>query len=312
MAQRPRVVYAGTPAFAVPPLRRLLAMDLDLVGVYTQPDRPAGRGRRLQPSPVKRCAQAAGVPVMQPRRLRDAGALAELAALEPDLLVVAAYGLILPPAVLSLPPRGCLNIHASLLPRWRGAAPIQRAILAGDEETGVSLMLMTEGLDEGPVVGECRCAIGSGDTAGDLHDRLAALGAELLADTLPAWLAGEIEPRPQDGCRAVYAPKLEKAEAVMDWSRAAVELARQVRAFDPWPVAETRIDGTRVRVWRAEPLEGPAGPPGTVLKADRDGIDVATGRGILRLTELQPEGRRRQSAGDFLNGHPLVPGRRLG
>lgn len=312
MAATPRVVFAGTPAFAVPALERLGRMDVALTAVYTQPDRPAGRGRRPRPSPVKQAALEAGLPVHQPPTLRDPDARRMLAELQPDLLVVAAYGLLLPAAVLELPTRGCVNVHASLLPRWRGAAPIQRALLAGDTETGVSLMLMTRGLDEGPVLAERSCAITAEDTGGSLHDRLAALGADLLEDALPLWWAGRLEPVPQDDALACYAAKLEKSEAELDWHRSTRELERQVRAFNPWPGAETLCEGERLRIWRAVPGTDNGAPPGTVVGAGPEGLQVATGDGSLRLLELQLPGRRRQHVREFLNGHPLRPGQRLG
>lgn len=312
MTATPRVVFAGTPGFAVPSLERLGRMDVTLAAVYTQPDRPAGRGRRPRPSPVKQAALDAGLAVHQPATLRDPEARRILAELQPDLLVVAAYGLLLPAPVLALPTRGCLNVHASLLPRWRGAAPIQRALLAGDTETGVSLMLMTRGLDEGPVLAERSCPILAEDTGGSLHDRLAVLGADLLEDALPQWWAGRLEPVPQDDALACYAAKLDKGEAQLDWRRPARELERQVRAFDPWPGAETLCQGERLRVWRAALGAAAQAPPGTVQAAGAEGLEVATGDGSLRLLELQLPGRRRQHVREFLNGHPLQPGQQLG
>lgn len=313
MASRLRVVYAGTPAFAVPALDRLLGESYDLVGVYTQPDRPAGRGRRLRPSPVKARALASGLRVLQPETLRGPKAKAEFAALLPDVVVVAAYGLILPRAVLAIPRYGCLNIHASLLPRWRGAAPIQRAILAGDVETGVCLMRMQAGLDTGPVLACRTTPIDDDDTAGSLHDRLAELGGQLLGESLPEWVAGRLQAQPQPSDGVTYAVKLTKQEAEMDWSHPACDLARQVRAFNPWPGAGTRIAGRETKIWRSKPLAASGGDiPGTVVAAARVGIDVATGAGTLRITVLQASGRRAQSAGEFLNGVRLAPGVRLG
>lgn len=308
-----RLVFAGTPELAARHLEALLASRHQLAAVYTQPDRPAGRGRRPAPSPVKRLAEAHGLPVRQPATLRPSAEHEALAELAPELMVVVAYGLLLPRAVLGIPPRGCLNVHASLLPRWRGAAPIQRALLAGDRETGVSLMEMEEGLDTGPVLLEARCPILPADTAGSLHDRLAELGARVLPEALDRLEAGTLEARPQDEARATHAPKLSKEEARLDWTRPAVELERAVRAFDPWPVAHTLLGGEPLRVWRAEVAPGGASAgPGTVTAAGPGGIDVATGAGLLRLTELQRPGGRRLPAAAFLAGRPVPPGERLG
>ncbi|HEY6940794.1 methionyl-tRNA formyltransferase [Dokdonella sp.] len=303
MSKPLRLVFAGTPEFAVPSLAACLASGVEVVAVYTQPDRPAGRGRRLAASPVKQAALAANVPVEQPETLRDAAARERLAAYAPDLVVVVAYGLILPKTVLALPRLGCWNVHASLLPRWRGAAPIQRAILAGDSETGVDLMRMEAGLDTGPVLLEARTPIAPDDTGGSLHDRLAVLGAATLAEGLARLLRGD-PPAPtaqrEDG--VVYAHKLDKAEARLDWDEPADVLARKVRAFDPWPVAEAVIDGERMRIWSAQAIEGDVdGPTGRIVAAGRDSIDVATGAGALRITELQREGGRRIRVRDWLN-----------
>jgi len=298
-----RLVFAGTPDFAVPSLRACLASGAEVAAVYTQPDRPAGRGRKLAPSPVKQAALAAGVPVEQPETLRDAAARERLRAHAPDLIVVVAYGLILPRRVLAIPRLGCWNVHASLLPRWRGAAPIQRAILAGDAETGVDLMQMEPGLDTGPVLLEARTPIAPDDTGGTLHDRLAALGAELLAEGLARVRCGEpLVARPQAAEGVVYAHKLDKAEAKLDWTEPAAALARKVRAFDPWPVAEAELHGERVRLWSAEAIAAQvASAPGTLVATHRDAIDVATGDGLLRIRELQREGGRRVSVRDWLN-----------
>lgn len=298
-----RVVFAGTPDFSVPCLEACRASGAEVVAVYTQPDRPAGRGRKLTPSPVKQAALAAGIPVEQPESLKSEDARATLAAYAPDLMVVVAYGLILPRKVLAIPRLGCWNVHASLLPRWRGAAPIQRAILAGDAESGVDLMQMEAGLDTGPVLLERRTPIGRDDTGGSLHDRLAALGAEVLAEGLSRVMAGEtLLPRPQPEEGVTYAHKLDKAEARLDFTRPAQELERQVRAFDPWPVAEGDIHGETLRVWAAHAIEGhPGAAPGTVLTMTRDGIDVACGDGALRVTALQRAGGKRISAADYVN-----------
>ena len=300
------IIFAGTPEFSVPALRALLDSRHPVVAVYTQPDRPAGRGRRTVESPVKQLAIQHQVPVYQPFSLKSAEAQAELAGLQPDLMVVVAYGLILPPAVLATPGLGCVNVHASLLPRWRGAAPIQRAILAGDTETGVCLMQMEAGLDTGPVLACKSCEIAADDTGSRLHDKLAQQGAQLLSVNLDALERGELEPHPQDDTRASYAGKLEKSEARIDWSRPATELARMVRAFNSWPVAETRYLGRQLRIWEAIPLPGGrAVPPGTVLSATRDGIDVACGGGCLRILRLQLPGARAVPAADFVNAHSL-------
>ncbi|MEW5835759.1 MAG: methionyl-tRNA formyltransferase [Pseudomonadota bacterium] len=298
-----RIVFAGTPEFSVPCLAACRASGAEVVAVYTQPDRPAGRGRRLTPSPVKQAALDAGIPVEQPGSLKDADARERLAAYAPDLMVVVAYGLILPRKVLAIPRLGCWNVHASLLPRWRGAAPIQRAILAGDAESGVDLMQMEAGLDTGPVLLERRTPIGPDDTGGSLHDRLSVLGAQVLADGLRRVMAGEqLVATPQPDAGVTYAHKLDKAEARLDFSRPAIALERQVRAFDPWPVAEGEIAGEPVRVWAARAIDAPTGAaPGTVLAAGRDGIDIACGEGALRVTALQRAGGRRIGAADYLN-----------
>ena len=300
-----RVVYAGTPEFAVPALAALAAAGHPIVAVYTQPDRPAGRGRVASASPVKQAALALGIPVRQSASLKDAAA--EIAALAPELIVVAAYGLMLPPAVLALPRLGCVNIHASLLPRWRGAAPIQRALLAGDAATGVCIMRMEAGLDMGPVYLCERVAIAARDTAATLATRLAASGARLLVATVAALESGTAVAAPQAAAGVSYARKLEKQEAPIDWSASAAELDRRVRAFVPWPVAETRWRGAQLRVHEAEPLAAVAGTAaapaaaGTILSATTAGIDVATGAGVLRLLRVQPAGRRVVAAHEFAN-----------
>ena len=305
--ESPRIVYAGTPEFAVPALQALIGAGYPPVAVYTQPDRPAGRGRRLRPSPVKQVAEAAGLPVVQPEGLKSAEARTALADWRPDILIVAAYGLILPRAVLAIPPLGGLNLHASLLPRWRGAAPIHRAILAGDRETGVCLMQMEPGLDTGPVHA-CRAVpIADDATTGSLHDELARLGADLLAERLPAILRGESEPRPQGEAAVTYAHKLDKAEAWLDWTRPVAELDRQVRAFNPWPVAQTRLDDQVVRVYAASPRpQASSAVPGTIMAAGPEGVDVAAGDGHLRLRTVQLPGRRAVAAADWARNADLV------
>ena len=307
MTQQLRIIFAGTPEFAVPSLDGLLRRDYRVCAVYTQPDRPAGRGRRVRAAAVKVRALAGGVPIMQPRTLRDPGVQAELAACRPDLMVVVAYGLILPKAVLAIPRLGCVNVHASLLPRWRGAAPIQRALLAGDAETGVTLMQMDEGLDTGPMLGQAACPIPPGASAGQLHDRLAQLGADTLLRLLPDLAAGRLAPRLQDESAATYATKLDKAEAELDWTRPAIELERRVLAFNPWPVAQTRIGEQVLRVWRARAdARQSDGPPGRVVDERHDGIAVATGDGTLWLTEVQLPGRRPMAAADFVNARRIT------
>ena len=297
-----RIVFAGTPDFAVPCLAAA-ARHNEVVAVYTQPDRPAGRGRGLAASPVKQAALARGLPVYQPLSLRDEAAQAELAALKPDLMVVVAYGLILPQAVLDIPTHGCWNVHASLLPRWRGAAPIQRAIQAGDTHSGVGLMQMEKGLDTGPVLLEQALELAADETGGSLHDKLSAMGAQVLADGLGLLRAG-LRPlaRPQPEAGVEYAHKLDKAEARLDWSADAIVLERQVRAFNPWPVAEAQLAGERVRIHAAQAVPGvPGMPAGSVLAATKAGIDIACGNGALRLLVVQREGGKPVSAADYLN-----------
>ncbi|MFL9583241.1 methionyl-tRNA formyltransferase [Stenotrophomonas sp. AB1(2024)] len=297
-----KIVFAGTPEFAVSSLRAA-ARHHEVVGVYTQPDRPAGRGRGLMPSPVKLEAIARGIPVFQPESLKTPQAQQQLRDLQPDLMVVVAYGLILPRAVLAIPTHGCWNVHASLLPRWRGAAPIQRAIQAGDAETGVCLMQMEAGLDTGPVLLRQHTPIQAGELGGSLHDRLAELGAQVLSDGLGLLRAGLkpiAQPQPEQG--VTYAHKLDKAEARLDWSQDAQVLERTVRAFNPWPIAEAQLAGERVRIHGAVALADNQGKaPGTLLAAGRDGIDIACGQGALRLRVLQREGGKAITAADYLN-----------
>ena len=293
-----RIVFAGTPEFALASLTALVESGRKPVAVLTQPDRPAGRGKKLTASPVKRYAEEHGIDVRQPVTLRDAQAQAELTALAPDLLIVAAYGLILPQAVLDIPQHGCLNVHASVLPRWRGAAPIQAAILAGDVTTGVSLMAMTAGLDCGPVFHIEEIEIGPGETAGELHDRLAALGAEALVAHLDAILAGEIAAVPQDDSLATYAPKIDKQDARIDWSLSAEELARRVRAYNPFPGAFCFAGDTRIKIWRAVATAG-SGEPGKILQHGHEAVVIACGEGALLVEEAQLPGKRRVGAREF-------------
>ena len=303
-----RIVFAGTPEFAVASLGAA-ARHHEVVAVYTQPDRPAGRGRGLMPSPVKLDAIARGIPVFQPESLKGAEAQQQLRDLRPDLMVVVAYGLILPRGVLAIPTHGCWNVHASLLPRWRGAAPIQRAIEAGDGETGVCLMQMEAGLDTGPVLLSQRTAIADTDTGGLLHDRLAEMGAQVLSDGLGLLRAGlkpVAQPQPEAG--VTYAHKLDKAEARLDWSQDAAALARRVRAFNPWPVAEAMLAGERVRIHGAVATDDNRGKaPGTVIGASREGIDIACGQGALRLRVVQREGGKAITAADYLNARRDLP-----
>jgi methionyl-tRNA formyltransferase len=305
----PSIAFAGTPDFAVPSLRAIVGMGARVPVVLTQPDRPAGRGRRITGSPVKRAAEELGLPIAQPQSLRVPAEASFLEGRPPDLLVVIAYGLLLPPAVLEWPRLGCINLHASLLPRWRGAAPIQRALIAGDAETGISVMQMDAGLDTGPVHSARTTAIGRGETAGELHDRLAVLAAEALLGALPAILTGRSAAAPQRAELATFAPKISKAEAVLDWTVPAAELERRVRAFNPWPIAEAQLrDGRRLRIWDAAVVDDAASeaPPGSIVAVGKIGIDVATGAGVLRLRKLQPPSGRVMEVEAYLAAHSLA------
>jgi len=306
MQSKARIIFAGSPEFALPPLQKLLASKHELVAVLTQPDRPAGRGRRLQAGPIKEAAIAAGIPVRQPSTLRDHEVQQTLRALRPDLMVVVAYGLLLPPEVLAIPHRGCVNVHASLLPRWRGAAPIQMAVLSGDSETGISLMQMDEGLDTGAVFARVSTPIGQHETAGQLHDRLAPMGGELLAANLDAILAGQLHPEPQSNAGITYAGRINKADGVIDWSQSATVIDRIVRGYNPWPVAQTTLHGNPLRCWSAVVAEHSSTVlPGTVLETNAAGIIVQTGAFALTLTEVQAPGRKRISAAEFAHAQPL-------
>ena len=290
----------------MPALAALAGSSNRIVAVYTQPDRPAGRGQKLTMSAVKQCALARGLRVEQPAKLRDPEQIERLAALAPDVMVVVAYGLILPQAVLDIPRFGCINIHASLLPRWRGAAPIHRAIEAGDPETGVTIMRMEAGLDTGPMLLERPEPIRPTDTTATLHDRLAGLGAEALLAALPGIVDGSLPARPQPTEGVTYAAKITKDEARICWSRAAVEIDRQVRAFNPWPIAETTLHGVQLRVWSATPDSASStAAPGTITNADEHGIHVATGTGTLVLTHVQTAGRKTIAAHEFARGQRL-------
>jgi methionyl-tRNA formyltransferase len=312
-----KVVFAGTPEFAVPTLEAIFSAGHRLLAVYTQPDRPAGRGRQLTASPVKHFALAHHIPVAQPPSLKVGAAVDELRALQPDVMVVVAYGLILPQSVLDIPAYGCLNVHASLLPRWRGAAPIQRAVEAGDPVTGVTIMQMNLGLDTGDMLRTVTTPIGDLDTAQSLHDRLAQLGAAALVETLTQIEAGGLRPQPQDNALACYAAKLKKDEARVDWQQPAALLQRRIRAFNPWPVAYTRLQDRQVRLWEAAPVD-PAragdrhAAPGTLIAIDEAGIHVQTGEGVLTLRRLQVEGGRPLDAQAFSHGQRLATGLRFG
>lgn len=318
------VVFAGTPEFAVPALQALAAGPHRIAAVYTRPDRPAGRGRRLAGSAVKAAATGLGLPVEQPESLRPRAARERLAGYLPDLVVTAAYGLILPPEVLDLPPAGCINVHASLLPRWRGAAPVQHALLAGDAETGTTIMQMDAGVDTGGILLARACPVRPDDTARSLTGRLARIGAEALGEAMAGIAAGRLAPRPQDPAAATPAPRIRKADALMDWSRGARELERRVRAFDPWPVAFTFAGEEPLRILRAEadadphphPPSTPLSPPpapGTVVRISAGrGIEVQTGAGRLRVLRVQRAGKRPMDAHELLNGRNVAPGQRLG
>ena len=301
------VAFAGTPEFAVPSLDAIAASRHRVVAAFTQPDRPSGRGRHIAPSPVKERALALGIPVLQPASLKGAEAARAIAALAPDVMVVVAYGLLLPPEVLAVPRLGCLNVHASLLPRWRGAAPVARAILAGDARTGVCIMRMEGGLDTGPVMLAREVAIGPRESAGELEARLAEAGGAAIAEALDALAAGQARFVPQDAARATYAAKLTKAEARLDWREDAAALARRVRALNPRPVAETTLDGAQLRIHEAEAVSVMPGPvPGTIVSAGTDGIVVMAGEGALALRRVQLPGRRAVSARELANSRALV------
>ncbi|MEZ6966754.1 methionyl-tRNA formyltransferase [Aeromonas sp. S9(2024)] len=297
-----KLIFAGTPDFAARHLAALLSSGHEVVAVYTQPDKPAGRGQKLTASPVKELAIAHNLPIYQPASLRNEEAQAELASLGADLMVVVAYGLILPKAVLDTPRLGCINVHGSLLPRWRGAAPIQRAIWAGDAETGVTIMQMDVGLDTGAMIRKVSCPIAADETSTSLYDKLAELGPLALVDTVDAMAAGNTTAEPQDDALANYAQKLSKEEARIDWTMDAVAIERCIRAFNPWPISWCEVAGQTIKVWQAEVIEHEhSQSAGTLLKADKQGIDIATGKGVLRLLTLQPPGKKAMSVTDLLN-----------
>lgn len=304
-----KIIFAGTPDFAVPVLQMLLESQHSVCAIYTQPDRPSGRGRKLTASPVKTLALAHDIDVLQPESLKSAQALEHIQDWQADLMIVVAYGLILPQAILDSPRLGCVNVHASLLPRWRGAAPIQRALLAGDQHTGITIMQMSAGLDSGPILLKDTLIIGTQDTASDLHDRLSILGAELLKTALSGIGSGTLMAQEQDEVYVTYAEKLNKQEAILDWSQPAESLARQVRAFNSWPVAQTCYEGKILRIWQAKSIDQSAGSakPGTVLShSDGKEVWVATGNGVLRLLEVQLPGGKQISIQAFLNAHTLA------
>jgi methionyl-tRNA formyltransferase len=304
MTEPLRIVFAGTPEFAAEHLKALLNSTHQIVAVYSQPDRPAGRGQKLTPSPVKQLAVEHGIPVYQPQTLRDPAAQTELAALKPDLMVVVAYGLILPQVVLDTPRLGCINSHASLLPRWRGAAPIQRAVEAGDAESGVTVMQMEAGLDTGPMLLKVSTPIAATDTGGSLHDRLASLGPQAVIQAIDGLAAGNLVGEVQDDSLATYAHKLNKDEARLDWSRPAIALERLVRAFHPWPICHSTLKGEALKVHAAQLHEKQgegSGTPGTILAADKSGLTVACGEGALRLTRLQLPGGKALNFSDLYN-----------
>lgn len=308
-----RIIFAGTPEFSAETLKALLTTEHEICAVYTQPDRPSGRGRKLTASPVKQLALEHSIPVEQPLNFKEQDSKQILADYQADLMIVVAYGLLLPQVILDTPKYGCINIHASLLPRWRGAAPIQRAILAGDAETGICIMQMEAGLDTGPVLSRSSCPIHNDDTAQILHDRLAALGSQTLLNTLPKLYELQQNAQVQDSSLSNYASKLQKAEATIDWQHSALDISRQIHAFNPWPVAQSSWKGETFRIWLAKAInEQHNVNAGDILAVNRDGIDVATGQGVLRLTQVQIPGKRSMPVSDFLNANPMAIGEHLG
>jgi methionyl-tRNA formyltransferase len=308
-----RIIFAGTPEFAAQTLAALLNTEHTICAVYTQPDRPAGRGRKLTASPVKNIALEHNIPVEQPLNFKEQATREKLATYQADLMIVVAYGLLLPQSVLDTPAQGCINIHASLLPRWRGAAPIQRAILAGDNETGICIMQMEAGLDTGPVLTRAVCPISNTETTQQLHDRLATLGATTLLTTLSSFTEHQVNAQVQNDADSTYAAKLAKAEAMINWHQPASTLLRKINAFNPWPIAQTQWQDKTLRIWAAVDLDRPnKATPGEVINADKTGIDIACGQGILRITQIQAPGKRAMPVSDFLNANPVSIGDHLG
>ncbi|GAA68299.1 methionyl-tRNA formyltransferase [Pseudoalteromonas sp. NSLLW24] len=313
MTQPLRIIFAGTPDFAARHLQALIQSEHQIVGVYSQPDRPAGRGKKLKASEVKELALEHNLPVFQPQSLKNDEALAELTSLNADIMIVVAYGLILPKAILEAPRLGCLNVHGSILPRWRGAAPIQRAIWAGDEQTGVTIMQMDEGLDTGDMLHISRCPISTTETSASLYTKLAELGPDALIETINKLANGEITPEPQNDELANYAKKLSKEEANIDWSMSALQIERNIRSFNPWPVCFTQMGGQTVKIYQAQVVLQ-SGDPGQILSSDKNGVVVACGEHALCITQLQPQGKKPMAINDFLNGRSdwVTPGTILG
>ncbi|MEZ7493460.1 methionyl-tRNA formyltransferase [Pseudoalteromonas distincta] len=313
MTQPLRIIFAGTPDFAARHLQALIQSEHQIVGVYSQPDRPAGRGKKLKASEVKELALEHNLPVFQPQSLKNDEALAELTSLNADIIIVVAYGLILPKAILEAPRLGCLNVHGSILPRWRGAAPIQRAIWAGDEQTGVTIMQMDEGLDTGDMLHISRCPISTTETSASLYTKLAELGPDALIETINKLANGEITPEPQNDELANYAKKLSKEEANIDWSLSALQIERNIRSFNPWPMCFTQMGGQTVKIHQAQVMLQ-SGDPGQILSSDKNGVVVACGEHALCITQLQPQGKKPMAINDFLNGRSdwVTPGTILG
>jgi methionyl-tRNA formyltransferase len=308
-----KLLFMGSGRFALPSLEALLGSPHALLGLVTQPDKPAGRGHELTPPPTKGVAEALGVPVYQPAKVRAPEVVERVRRLAPEGIVVVAYGQIIPRSILEIPPKGIINVHGSLLPAYRGAAPIQWAIVRGEKETGVTTMLMDEGMDTGPILLQRKTPIRPEDTGQSLEVRLAILGAELLMETVAAWEAGALQPIPQDSDRATLAPRIKKQDALIDWTLSAGEIERRVRGFIPWPVAHSSLRGVEVKIWSASAVEGVSGTPGETLSIERDSVLVASGSAsALRLRELQAEGKRRMSAGEFARGFRLATGERWG